>query len=142
MHHIYWKIKSVDVEWERIFALELPIDQSNLFMYPLLYIIETWVIVFAMYFVICTDLLFACLIQILAMKFYILGQKISEIEVCDGEEEAIKELKILVAIHQELIEVSEKIDEIFSPLQLCNAFGTITGLCTACFLSVVNNIKI
>lgn len=141
MHQIYGKMKSIDIEWEQILALDLPIDQFNLFMYPLVYTIEAWVMTFAVQYDICSDSLFACIIQILAMEFEILGQKISEIEVCENEEEAIKELKNLVNIHQELIEVSEKIDEIFSPLQLCNAFGSITALCTACFLSVVNKVS-
>jgi len=141
MHQIYGKMKSIDIEWEHIFALELPLDQFNLFSYPLIYTFEAWTMTFGAQFVICNDLLFACIIQILAMEFDILGQKISEIEVCENEEEAIKELKIYVDIHQELIEMSEKIDEIFSPLQFCNSFGSITALCTACFLSVVNKVS-
>jgi hypothetical protein len=56
----------------------------------------------------------------------------------ENDEDVIKELKILVDIHQELIEASEKLEEIFSPLELINVFGYITALCTACFLAAVN----
>ena len=71
------------------------------------------------------------------MEFDILGQVISEIDMIDGEEEAIKELKKLVNVHQELIEVSEEISDIFSGLLLVNSFGSILILCSASFLAVV-----
>jgi hypothetical protein len=63
----------------------------------------------------------------------------SEIDFEDKEEEekAAKKVKILVDIHQELLEVAELLDEIFCPILLINSFASIMSLCTACFLSVV-----
>lgn len=137
LHQMYGQYKSIDVQWEQIFALNLPIEQFKISVYPFIYIIEAWIAYFAMQYVICTDMLFACIMEILVMEFKTLGQKFSEIKLDVPEKKAIQELKKLVNVHQELIEISDEIDEVFSPILLINAFGSITGLCTACFLSVV-----
>jgi len=137
VHQIYGKVKSIDVEWELIMPLKLPFDQFIPVIYGLVNLIEAWICIFGIFAILSTDLLFASVMQILSMEFDILGQVISEINI-ENDEEAIKELKILVDIHQELIEASEKLEEIFSPLQLFNTFGSITALCTACFLAAVN----
>lgn len=47
-------------------------------------------------------------------------------------------LKKFVDVHQELIEVSNDLEEIFSPILLINCVRSIVSLCTACFLSVVS----
>ena len=138
LHQIYGAVNSITVEWMTIYALTLPFDQLQPVVYEVMWILEGWIFMFTAIYVICTDLLFASLCQILAMEFDILGQVISEIDITSGEEAAIKELKKLVGIHQELIEVSEKLNEIFSPLLLINVFGSITAICTACFLLVVS----
>lgn len=138
IHQIYGVIKSINIEWELVLALYLPFDYLQPFTYFLLYMVQFWVIYFVLIYIFCTDLLFANLIQVLCMEFDILGQIMSEIDPDKDEEVAVKELKKLVDIHQQLIEVSEKLNEIFSPLQLINAFGSIATLCTACFLSVVS----
>ncbi|XP_070504669.1 odorant receptor 4-like [Chironomus tepperi] len=74
--------------------------------------------------------------QLLIMELDILGKTISKIRFENEEEEEVKVLKKLVKIHQELIEISEILEEIFSPILLINAFGSISSLCTACFLAV------
>lgn len=137
-HQLYAFYKSENLEWEVIFALNLGFNQIQPIIYELVYIIEVWLAIFGVCFVACSDLLYACIIQILAMEFDILGQIINEVSFDNDEDEANKELKQLINIHQELIEISENLDEIFSPILLINSFGTIASLCTACFLSVVN----
>jgi len=139
LHQVYGAVKSKNVEWECIFNLVLPFDQFQPIVYVIMWILESWIIILSAVYTLCTDLLFASLVQILSMELDILSQIISEIDMADGEEEAIKELKKLVDIHQQLIEVSGKLNEIFSPLLLINVFGSITTLCTACFLSVVSS---
>jgi hypothetical protein len=136
-HQIYAAYMSIDLEWEPIFTLNLGFDQLHPVAHALIYLCEAWYILFGAFFPLSIDLLYASLMQILTMELDILGQVISEIDLENGEEEAVKEVKKLVGIHQELIEVSEKMEEIFSPIFLINALGSIVGLCTACFLSVV-----
>ncbi|KAL7025511.1 hypothetical protein ACKWTF_013503 [Chironomus riparius] len=87
-------------------------------------------------YIISTDLIFANLIQVSTMELDILSEKIKDVGLIDNEKIAIKELKNLIDIHQELIEVSEKLNEMFSPFQLINSFGSIVALCTGCFLAV------
>ena len=137
MHQIYGVISSKPVEWETILTMILPFDQFQPVIYVFMWISESWFLLFTSFTLICTDLIFANLTLILSMEFDILGQVISEIDMIDGEEEAIKELKKLVNVHQELIEVSEEISDIFSGLLLVNSFGSILILCSASFLAVV-----
>ena len=117
--------------------LKLPFDQFISLIYGIINLIEAWICIFSVVVMLSTDLLFTSIMQILSMEFEILGQVISEINI-ENDEEAIREMKILVDIHQELIEASEKLEEIFSLLQLFYTFGSITALCTACFLAAVN----
>lgn len=135
---MYGKYKKINLEWETILALNLGFDQLRPVVYEVVYIIEAWFIIFSVYYVLGSDLLYGCLVQILSMELKILGQIISEVDFSNNEEEAVKELKRIVEIHQELIEVSEKLEDIFSPSIFFNAFASIAGLCSASFLSVVN----
>lgn len=138
LHQIYAAYVSMDLEWETIFALNLGFDQLQPIFYVLICIFEAWITFVTTSFVLCSDLLYANLVQILAMEFEILAQIISEIDFDDGEEEeTVKEIKKLVNIHQELVEAAEQLNDIFSLIILVNCFGSITAMCTACFLSVV-----
>lgn len=139
---IFGVITSVDVEWELTARLNLPYNQFQPVVYALMYSFEAWIYIGATFYLISTDLIFACLTQILAMEFDILSQVISEINTNNGEEEAIKDLKVLVDIHQKLIGISEKLNEIFSPLFIIDAMGEMGALCTASFLAVVRISKL
>lgn len=134
---VYGVIMSIDIELDHPLGLVLPFDRFLSVVYELIYIIQIWIIIYAIAFVVCTDLLFGSLVQILSMEFDILGQTMSEIDFTNEEEEAIKEFEKLVDIHQQLIAVSEKLENIFSPLQIIYSFGSIVGLCSASFLAVV-----
>ena len=138
LHQIYGRLASTHIDMEQIFTLSISDYQFNLYAYPFIYIFEAWFAYFAVHFVRCSDMLFACLVQILAMEFDIVGQKLSEIDPTQNEEEAIEKVKKLIDVHQELIEISEKIDEIIGPMQLINAFCSIAALCSASFLVVVS----
>lgn len=138
LHQMYGKMRSIDIEMEQIFTLCITNYQFNVYVYPFVYILEAWFAYYAVHFVRCTDLIFSCLMQILTMEFDILGQMMSEIDPTEGEDKAIKKLTKLVDIHQELIEVSEMLNEIFSPFQLMNVFCSIAALCSASFLVVVS----
>ncbi|KAL7026800.1 hypothetical protein ACKWTF_005171 [Chironomus riparius] len=138
IHQIYGIVTSTSVELELILSLYLPFDYLQPLLYGFIYFIQLWIIVFVTFYYICTDMIFANLTQILCLELDILGQNMDEIDPADDEEVAMKELKKLVYIHQQLIEASENLNEVFSPLQLINAFGSIAALCTAIFLVMVN----
>ncbi|KAL7031974.1 hypothetical protein ACKWTF_007188 [Chironomus riparius] len=134
---IYAAYKSIDLEWETILAFNLGFNQLRPVVFELIYIVEAWFIIFSVYYILGSDLLYANMVQILSMEFEILGQMIKDIDFNNNEEKVLMDHKRLVNIHQELIEVSEKLNEIFSPLILINAFASIAGLCSTSFLSVV-----
>ncbi|KAL7020234.1 hypothetical protein ACKWTF_011426 [Chironomus riparius] len=136
MHQIYAAYKGTTLEWETIFALNLGFNQLQPIVYEIIFITQVWTAFFGVCFVICSDLLYASTMQILILELDVLGQVISDINFDNGEE-AINEFKKLVDIHQDLIEIAEHLEDIFSPILLINAFGSIMSLCTACFLAVV-----
>ncbi|KAG5667248.1 hypothetical protein PVAND_015238 [Polypedilum vanderplanki] len=75
------------------------------------------------------------------MELNNLGQILAEIDWDDEDEEgelkAIEEIKKLAGIHQQLIEVTEELNKIFSPLMLFNVFGELVALCTSAFLLII-----
>jgi hypothetical protein len=77
------------------------------------------------------DGLYAELMMITSMEFDNLAKKISEAKSCE-------DLKKLIKIHQQLLEVTEKLEEIFSPLLLTNITTSISILCVAAFLGDVS----
>ncbi|KAG5666638.1 hypothetical protein PVAND_014654 [Polypedilum vanderplanki] len=145
LYKIYGWFLSVDVPWESIFALILPFDQQQLFVYLPVNLTQIWVLFIGMCIINATDLLFACLVHLLSMEFDNLAQSISDIDWDndddEGEEEAFKELKLLVTIHQELCEIASKLHKIFSFLMLVNIFTSIFAICIVTFLAIsgINN---
>lgn len=137
LKHIYCTYMSIESEKEHIFVINLAFHQLQPVVYELIYIFEAWMVACAVLSLVSFDLLYENLVQTLVMEFDILGQAISKINFDQGEAEAVKQLKSLVDIHQELIDIAEKLEEFFSPILLINTFAAIVTLCTASFLSVV-----
>ncbi|CAG9806666.1 unnamed protein product [Chironomus riparius] len=140
LHQLYGYVKSESVDWELILNLNLSFDLLQPFVYEMMCLSEILMMIAAAIYIVSTDLLFANLVHVLAMEFDILSVKISEIGIIENEKEAIKELKNLIDIHQDLIETSQKLNDIYSLLQLINAFGTIVAFCTGSFLAVQSNL--
>lgn len=134
---IYGLLTSQSVEWEKILVLKYPFDVMKPIAYWLVFIFEFCEINFGAFLVLSTDLFYAELLCVLSMEFDILSQLIAEIDLEDGDENAIRELKKLVDIHQQLIEVAENLEEIFSRLLLANLLAFIFVLCIGAFLTVV-----
>lgn len=90
--------------------------------------------------ILATDLLFCSILTLLSMQFKILSQDIRDIDASEGED-AFKKLKNQVKIHQELIDLSEMIEEIFSPSLLMNVMTSSMVICLtgfSAFVSLVN----
>ena len=88
------------------------------------------------------EMLYFGLMIILSMEFDILGHVISEIDPRNDQEAALKEIKTFIKIHQELIEIAEQLEDIFSLILFVNIFGMIYLICGTAFLSVVSDIFI
>lgn len=139
LYQAYGALFSIDVEWTPVFVIKLFFDQTESGVYECIYIFEVWLSLIATFAYLTGDIMITTMTQLLVMEFDILGHEMSEIDVKNGEEETIKNMKALIDVHQELIEVAEKINQIFSPLLLIDVIAWIITLCTAAFLFVVSD---
>lgn len=129
---IYSWWTSLDIDWVPVFQFWLPFDISSPAIHWPIQVIEVWSLSIVMVILFFSDILYASLMTLLSMEFQILAQKIEEAE-------SAVELKNLIKIHQELIEVTDKMEEVFSPLLLVNIFTTIALMCVGSFLAIVSN---
>ncbi|KAG5669257.1 hypothetical protein PVAND_017148 [Polypedilum vanderplanki] len=145
LHQIYGWMRSKDIAWEHVMAINLPFDTMHpLFYWPkILY--EFWLLLYMGLIFIGNDMLYTTLTHLVTMELNNLAQIISEIDWDDedeeGEKKAIDEIKKLSGIHQQLIEVTDELDDIYSPLLFINAFSCLLMLCTIAFLTVVSKIS-
>lgn len=134
---LYGFVFSKDVKLETIVQLTLPLDTSDPLNYALLYIINALAFYIGIFTVLITDLLFTELLAVINMELTIFGQLISEVDPALGQDEAISELKKLSKAHQELIQLSEDLRDIQSPLIFIDCFGMMINMCCAAFLTLV-----
>jgi len=137
----YWYFSSQTVKFEPIYHLYTPFDQNNPLCYIVLNIIAMLSHSSGLVFIFMTDLLYAELVALTAMELNILGHMMSEIDPEDDQEKALEDFKKLVKVHEDLIEVTEKLQEIFSLILFMDLFGII-GMCTSlAFLAFVSDTK-
>ncbi|KAL7025575.1 hypothetical protein ACKWTF_013540 [Chironomus riparius] len=127
---------SSSVELELIIKFYVPFDYSNPMVYTLLYIFQSWILLVNIIAFLSVDLLYFGLMIVVSMEFDILSQIMSEIDPQEDQKAAVKKMKELVEIHQELIEITEIIEDIFSFILFANIFGMIYLICGTAFLSV------
>jgi hypothetical protein len=101
------------VGWEFTLVSYVPFEINHWTQFFTLHAVEAWLLLFSSMLIAFTDLLYATLLNLVSMEFEILGELISEIDLEQGNEEAIKELKKYVKIQQELIKVTETFEKIF-----------------------------
>lgn len=87
--------------------------------------------------ILATDLLFCSILTLISMQFKVLSQDIRDIAASEGEE-AFRKLKSQVKVHQELVELSERIEEIFSPSLLMNVMTSSMVICLTGFTAFVS----
>lgn len=137
-HQLYGYIFDEAVEWEQVFSYHLPFDQWNPVSYSVIYLVSLWIGISCLILLTTVDSFFCNIMNVLCMEFEIVGQRLSEIDPLEDQMEAIKDIKKLVEIHQELIEVSEKLENIFSFFFLIDVFGIMALMGLESFLSVVS----
>lgn len=127
---VFGWLTSQTFEWELPLALLWPFDTSNSIAFWLVYISNCFIFFYMGSTFVFTDLLYASLMSLTSMQFDILAEKISEAEDA-------AELKKLVKVHQQLLEITNPLEEIFAPLLLVNILSMIAGQCCMAFLGVV-----
>ncbi|KAG5668088.1 hypothetical protein PVAND_016043 [Polypedilum vanderplanki] len=133
-------MRSEEIAWVHLFALNLPFDTTKPFFYWPFFSFELWMMFCMGWIIISTDMLHVTLTHLVTMELNNLGLIMGEIGWVDedeeSEEKAIRELKKLSRIHQQLIEVTNELDTITSLLLFVNAFSCLMILCVASFLAV------
>lgn len=132
---IKW-IDSQPENFELIIKFYVPFDHQNPLIYCLIFTFQSWILLTDIIAFLATELLYFGLVIVLSMMFDILSQMINEID--PQQENAIRELKKKIRVHQELIKVSEQLQEIFSLILFINIIGMVYLICGTAFLSVVS----
>ncbi|CAG9804873.1 unnamed protein product [Chironomus riparius] len=137
---LYGLLTSQKFELDSILHFYLPIiDQNQLVVYAILNLIVLYAMYSGTVFTLMTDLLYVELVALASMELSNLGQLMSEIDPDDGMENAQKELERLTKVHEELIEVTRKLNEIFSIIMFIDLFGIIALMCLSAFMTFVSN---
>lgn len=137
----YGWMTSSSVKLDVIIKFYIPFDYSNPLVYSIIYIFQSWILIVNIIAFLSIDLLYFGLMLVVSMEFDILKQIISEIDPQEDQEAAVKKIKELIEIHQELIEVTEKLEDKFSLILFVNIFCMIYLICGTAFLSVVSIIE-
>lgn len=135
---IYGRVTGNEQSLSTIVHLSFPFDQMQHGLYEIVYFYQAFITIIGVSLLVMNDMLFCSIVELTAMEFDIIADVLSEINV---EDEAEKELKGLIDIHQQLLEVVKKINEIFSPLMLINVLGVTTIACFSAFFCVVKKFK-
>lgn len=138
LSQLYWLVTSQEFELNPIFSFYMPFEQNHLVPYTLLNLVAVISHSSGLTFICMTDFLYAELVALTTMELNILGHMMSEIDPEDDQEKAIDDLKKLVKVHEDLIEVTEKLQKTFSFILFMDLFGIIGMMCTLAFLAFVS----
>ena len=134
---IYGMVTESHQNLTSVFYLSFPFDQMQHGFYEVIYFYQVYATIFVLSLIIVNDMLFCSLVELTAMELDIIADMISEINMSKGAE-AEKELKELINIHQQLLEIVDTINEIFSISMFMNTLGVTLVVCFTAFLCVVN----
>ena len=135
---LYGWMTSRSIKIELILRIYVPFDYSNPLVFSLIYIFQSWILLVNLTGFLLVDMMYFGLMIVLSMEFDMLKEIMSEIDPRDDQQAAIKKMKELIEIHQELIEITEKLEDIFSLILFVNIFGMVYLICETAFLSIVS----
>ncbi|KAG5673083.1 hypothetical protein PVAND_003158 [Polypedilum vanderplanki] len=118
---------------ELIYLIYFPFDVMQPLLYMIFLILQSWSLCIAVLMVTTTDSLFYSLVCVTSMNFDILAHKLSQIEP-ENDENAEKKLQEIIDGYNELTDIANELEEIFSPLLFVHIFAGITHICTSVFL--------
>ncbi|KAG5670844.1 hypothetical protein PVAND_001078 [Polypedilum vanderplanki] len=118
---------------ELIMPIYFPLDPLQPLLYPIFFIIQSGDILCMALLSIAFDVLFCSLVCVVSMDFEVLAQKLSQIDP-ESDLNAEKNLQEIVENYNNLIDIANEIEGIFSPLLLLYIFGAIFILCASVFL--------
>ena len=121
-------------EWEGILKLYYPFDKMEPLAFWTTWIFETWLIFILLFLLGTTDFIFGELSAVVSMELRIVGKQIESID--SGNDDAADELKRLVDIHQELLDIVAEIGKIFSPILFINLLSMVLTMGCCAFVVV------
>lgn len=139
IEQVYGWMTSSCISLEPFMKFYVPFNFQHYLGFAVLYIFQVWIFCINVLVLFSEELLYFGLVIVLSMEFNILGQVMTEIDARDDQNEAVEELKKLIKVHQELIEITEKLRDIFSLILFVNIFSMIYLICGTAFLSFVSN---
>ncbi|CAG9806664.1 unnamed protein product [Chironomus riparius] len=119
----------------QILQLYMPFDQNQIFSCTTLNLASIIMIYFGLFILLLTDLLFAELVALTALELNSLGHKISEIDPNGNQEGAIEMLKEFAKIHEDLLEVTADLEQVYSLILFIDIFGILSSMVTFAFLA-------
>lgn len=129
-------ILGIHVEWELPFKFYFPFDATQDYVYPIMYIYESWLCAKCAIEVLGSDLLFCNITSLITMRLEILKKEIIEIDVKNSEK-SLERLKEFVRIHQHLMYVNDRLEELYSVSLLVDILASIIITCLAAFNAFV-----
>lgn len=129
-------------EFQRVLPTEMYFlfDPLQPVIFEILYVTIAWTGITLSAIILATDLLFCAIISLLSLQFRILAQKVLDIKH-DDSKTAIRELKDVIKLHQEMIAISVEIEKIFSPIFLINVLSSCFVICLTGFQAFVGFLK-
>ncbi|KAG5673084.1 hypothetical protein PVAND_003159 [Polypedilum vanderplanki] len=120
--------------FELIAPIYFPFDPLQPLLYPIFISLQSWSVLFAALMLTATDSFFCSLICVTSMEFDVLAQKLSQIDP-ESDENAEKKLQEIIDGYNELTDIANELEKIFSPLLFVHIFAGIFQLCSTAFLS-------
>jgi hypothetical protein len=119
-----------------IIPMYFSLDPYQSWLYPIIFILQAWNLLIVTSLVLATDVFFCNLVGTTSMEFEVVAQKITRIDP-ENDEHADRKMSEIIETYNELIAVTNELEEIFSPILLVNVFAGIFILCATVFLLFV-----
>ncbi|KAL7028557.1 hypothetical protein ACKWTF_005894 [Chironomus riparius] len=129
-------ILGTNVKWELPFKFYFPFDATQDYVYPIMYIYETWLCGKCAVEVLGSDLLFCNITSLITMRLELLRREIVEIDV-ENHEKSLESLKDFVKVHQHLKKIVDKLEKLYSFSLLGDILASTIITCLAAFNAVV-----
>ena len=104
-------ILGTNVKWELPFKFYFPFDATQDYVYPIMYIYETWLCGKCAVEVLGSDLLFCNITSLVTMRLEMLRREIVEIDAVNHEN-SLESLKDFVKVHQNLKKIVDKLEKL------------------------------
>lgn len=127
------------IEWQLPFKFYFPFDPTQRYIYPALYVYESFLCCKCGIEVLGSDLLFCNITSIIAMRLEMLKEEIIQVDARDSKE-SVEKLKEYIQIHQHLIAINEKLEKLYSFCLLSDLFASTVITCLAAFNAFVRHL--